>query len=156
LACAGSLQINNAPILVGTYQDPDSLNDKVIVAVAMFGGSTNINYEVMSDGKTLKLTFEWPGVMFNVADIFKGVIPTVPSFHPKYLSLSKELQGARDHIDEAPQATITIDLPISVINESDKMIKRKIDGTDGTKVFILEFTGFAREYSVKKSDKKLE
>lgn len=146
-------KFDRPPILCEIFKDPETKIDKCLVVATMFAGTSNFNFEIGEDGETVKLNFEWPNPMFNIGDIFKEISAEgVPNYHPKYLALENALEGVRSYVDEKPQGSIEVKLPLPVQNLSSTWTKKLIN-SKGCTVLYLELTGFQTKYVVKKDER---
>lgn len=134
------------PVLPCVYNDPDTNVQKCMVVVLLFHGVHSINFDFLEstegDEPTLKVTYHWPSLMYNVDAMFtKGNEEEmfVSKHHPKVLAVEKTVQQFRQNIEDAPVGHIEIKLPVHVQMDPSTWIKTFNKKSDGT---IIVFSNF--------------
>ena len=84
------------------------MEDKVIVIVALRGGTENAEFFLVGRGPgtlTTRTEYDWPKLAFDIEGILaaKLRLGTMAKFHPIIAALKQDLQVTRDHIDETPR-----------------------------------------------------
>ena len=105
------------------------MEDKVIVIVALRGGTENAEFFLVGRGPgtlTTRTEYDWPKLAFDIEGILaaKLRLGTMAKFHPIIAALKQDLQVTRDHIDETPRGggVIELTLPISVPKSCQELI----------------------------------
>lgn len=144
----------NYPSVVGTFKDPDTQLEKVIIAVSLPGGVKNVKTELNDDGTRLLVKYAWPQPIFDMEDLFRKQLADqlINLHHPKVLCVQNGLEKVRKRIDAAPESLLTLNLPIKVQTSSDSWTKSGIKRDDGTQLVLVELTGYVKQYNKKITD----
>lgn len=145
-SASSSITHQNYPILCETYKDPDTSHEKVVLAVALPSGAQNVKVELTDDGKMVIINYNWPNTMFDMKDMFKKQFAgkQIDIYHPKVVCLNNALENMRKCSDNAPNASIKVNLPLMVQTSTDTWTKSGLRREDGTQVIIAEFKGYIR------------
>lgn len=144
-------------MLVSVFKDPTTKNEKVMIVVSLFWGAKNLKFELGPDNMSVKITFEWPKISFDMEILFKKKDNEleIPNYHPKFTCLEDEIENHRRTIDESPVGTIIVPLPIAVQDNPNTWEKKLVKDESGHIVATLELTGVQKQYTVKTTDRQI-
>lgn len=145
---------HNYPMLCDIFKDPETQFEKVILAVCLPGGISNVTMEISDDGLTVEIKYNWPDCLFDMQDLFKKQLSSKKIYihHPMVTCLKSSLENVRTRIDAAPEASAVITLPIKVQSTPESWVKWGIMRENGTQVIVATFTGYIKNYNKKISD----
>lgn len=140
----------NFPVLKGTFLDPETNLEMLVVHVLLYPDVKIFKYEVNETeegNQNLVFNYGWP-------DLFQDAVtlcqqegkPAIPNFHPMVLAVQEDLKNYRAHEDEKPFGKIIVPLPRK-INLDDttwrNWLKKK---PNGTVVSVFQFVCVQNEY----------
>lgn len=148
----------NQPVQMSVYRDPATQNEKVVIIALLFGGVADAQFSLVGEGpgtRMARIEFLWPEVAVLHNEIFAQEIKEgeFPSCHPMLEALRKDLERNRKCVDERPNCSVDLTLPISVQTASSSI---KIFGKvrkDGTRFLIVQLMAYQSAYTVKEKDK---
>uniref|UniRef100_A0A336MIB5 CSON015150 protein n=1 Tax=Culicoides sonorensis TaxID=179676 RepID=A0A336MIB5_CULSO len=144
------------PALVNVYTDPDSKQKKCGVSVLLFAGIKEINFDIVKENnhQVFKINYSWPTMMFDTEKMFTSNGEMLwPKLHPMVTGMETALMGVRRNIDEAPQGSISVTLPVEVNTNPESWIKKSNKSKDGAMVFFIIFECLENEYAVSSKSK---
>ncbi|KAJ3110392.1 hypothetical protein HK098_000580, partial [Nowakowskiella sp. JEL0407] len=146
------------PILTAVYNDPETLNERVIIVAILPSGCTDVTFTVGDDGNVAFIHYTWPSVMYNTEEMFEKWLVTrkIECYHPKIVAISQELEKVRDSVEAAPEGVIRVQLPISVQKDTRTFVKNGFEKRDGSKVFMVELQAHQKSYAITTEDKCIE
>ena len=153
---------HNQPVLMSVFQDPETMQEKVVVIAALPGGTENAEFTLVGPGpgtRTARIEYNWHKLAFDIEGIFaaKLKLGNMAKFHPMISALNKDLQVTRDHIDDTPRGVIELTLPISVQTAAKSFSHSgKKNKEDGSRVLVVELTAYQSSYTIKQEDKKIK
>jgi len=163
----------NDSSLVAIYTDPATNQQKVMLHKSLPGGATDVEFSLLGIGpgsSTVEISHDWPNIMYNIDSLFQKLnlssqkaaggegsesLSQSQLYHPKILSLKKELENNRATIDSIPRTRIQIKLPIPVQTATTSYTFFGGKQPDGSMFVFADMTAYQNTYSVKKSDKKV-
>lgn len=164
--CSTSFEINenlnaeysNPPIGKWSYFDHKSKCTKVYLAAVMFSGVSDIKFELSEDGEEVTIFYTWPTSLFRAEELFQDEINSdnttikIDVNHPKIYSYSSALLDLGITENTFPRGIIKIKLPVKVQKEIGTWKKKAVTRSNGTKIIILEFTGFQQQQIIDEAD----
>lgn len=141
------------PVMVQVYKDPVTMNDRVLITVAMVGGCQDIQYLVKPDRVTVVLSYTWPNALTDTDLLFsKSLQDGIDKNHPAVMAVKTNYENYRCNVDAKPRCVMEITSPIEVITDSATWKKRTVRTPDGGQVIMLTLQGLQNLYTLKKSD----
>jgi hypothetical protein len=149
-----NVTFSNPPILKWFYTDHKEKCIKVVVAIPLFTGIRNINFEIAENGEEVSFKYTWPSAMFRADELFSQQIKKniLDNTHPKVHSLKSALLEQAITENTFPTGLIKVKLPIKVQKEVGTWTKEAIKANDGTRVVVVEFKGFQQQQIIKEAD----
>lgn len=152
-----SVEFVNPPAAVWEWMDHGRKSKFVTVAMPIFGGSNNIDFEVAKDGKSIAINFSWPSVIFRPKALFEDDIKNniINENHPQIHALTSQLlsKGITDH--SRPKGNILIDLPIQVQRDDSTWTFRAIKKEDGSRIALIELKGYPEDAHLQDANRTL-
>lgn len=150
---------HNPPISMSVYRDPDTEIERVIIVAGLPFGAVDVSFSLVGNGpgtRAARIDFFWPSIAFDFEALFgKEIEKGMPKIHPKILALKQDLQHARDSIDDIPNGTIELNLPISVQTSEATISRKGKTQKDGSSVLIVELTAYENSYTTGYGKKKI-
>ncbi|KAJ6648088.1 hypothetical protein Bhyg_03313 [Pseudolycoriella hygida] len=146
--------MQNYPFLCNTFNDPETQSEKVIIAMSIPGGATNVRLTVNTAFRVVTIKYLWPATLYTMQDLFKRQINSKRTtiYHPMISSLQSTLENVRQQIDDAPEAIVEVKLPIHVQSSTDSFEFWGVKRDDGTMAIVAIFKGYSKAYSIKVVD----
>lgn len=158
LGQAANVSFSNPPVLTNIFVDPDTKENKCVVALPFFPGVEEVKLDIVeeSDGRQiLKAVHSWPTSMFKSTEMF--VKPNgetlFPSIHPIVLALENALMNVRETKEDSPYGVISVKLPAEVNPEPKTWVKKFNKMDNGSIVLFLILICKENDYAVSKNDK---
>ncbi len=152
-----------APIIPCVYTDPDTKNEKCLVALVVYAGIKGLNVDVItkenSVEQTLIVTYDWPESMYEVKSMFKNDkdgTNIVDITHPKVLAIESALQQYRTNFEDSPIATVEIKLPVEVNCDPKTWTYNANKKTEGNTVIFTEMECLREDYIISKTEKYIK
>lgn len=145
------------PYIVTTYNDPDTMNERVLIVVNLPSGSGNVKFSLNENGTKAFVKFSWASAMYDPNILFRKFIESkaITHYHPKILAIKSELEKSRKSINEVPHGVIEITLPFQVQTEISSIEKHGVRTTEDngqSAILIVELKSNQKMYSLKNSD----
>lgn len=155
-----SVSFSNPPVLTNIYVDPDTKENKCVVAMPFFPGVKEVELDIVDemDGQVLKVTHNWPSSMFNTKEMFrkpKGQT-LFPSIHPIVLTLENALKNVRANKDDVSSGIISVKLPTHVNPEPKTWEKTFNKMENGSVVLFLILVCTENDYAMSKNEKTVK
>lgn len=139
----------NYPIVCEVYKDPENQCEKVALVIDMPGGAQKVTIQISDDGATATIKYQWCKTMIDMPDLFRKMLAFRDIHHPRILCIKNGLEKYRQRIDAAPEAMMTICLPIRVQTSSDSWSHVGVKRDDGTQILMADITGYVKNYNTK-------
>lgn len=127
----------NPPVVTWVIDDHVKKCIIVLVALPIFSGTKDVNFELKEDGKKVIVKYVWPGPIFNPKELFS--LESTSQVEPKIHLLYTHLLSLGITDASRPKDKIEITLPNPVLREIETWKKRAIKCADGTQIALLEF-----------------
>lgn len=147
----------NSSIVAWSYRDHEKKCEMVIVAVPIIAGARDISFEIADDGLNITINYLWPESIYNAKSLFHDEIAdlSISTNHPKIHSLTSALLKAGITSNSNPRGKIRISLPTKIQREVGSWAKKAKTKLDGSKIVVLEFTGFQEKLIIKEADTRI-
>lgn len=142
------------PIRTWTWTDHERQCTIVDVAILIFTGAVDVNFEISNDGHKIYINYVWPPAIYQPLELFGEQIAAgeITPNHPMVHSLQTQNLATGITEKSKPKGRIGVKLPIRVQRESNTWTKRPIAKNDGTRIALLEFKGFQENIHIKEAD----
>lgn len=141
------------PILINEFIDPDTKMEKMAIAILLYPETKELKYDVTTnDGvQQLEVTYEWPELMTDVADIFSD--EKLSSNHPKIMGLEENLKRYKKHVEDKPNGKFVVPFPREIIMDASSIKQTTKKKPNGSTFLIFEFCCIQSGYNTKKLSK---
>lgn len=145
------------PLTLSVYTDPESGKEKITLAMLMSSGTKSAKVFISANGLKVIISQEWPKILTDVDQLFAPWLSKTGKerYHPKVLAMKKELEKYRGNIDEIPVNSIEVDLPFTVQNNKEKVIKDYCRGANGEIILFVELEAYETTYFITEEDTKI-